>query len=74
MTVYPTNGKMWTNLASQLEQGGNQSLLAVHMLKKAILVEPHFITAYINMAYNLRGLGDMGGALQVGGWSLAGVY
>ena len=72
VSVYPTNAKMWTNFASQLEQDGNQTL-AIHMLKKAILVEPHFITAHINMAYNLRGLGDMGGALQVGELYITGV-
>jgi hypothetical protein len=62
--VYPSNGKMWGNIGSLLDSSGNGTE-AVKYFRQSIRVEPHYITAYNNLAYTLRGIGDMGGALQV---------
>ena len=67
VAVHPNNGKMLSNIGSQLETDGNRTL-SIEFFRHAIRVEPHFITSYSNLAYALRGVGDMDEALQVGVW------
>lgn len=64
VTVAPNNGKMFNNLASQIDLAGNKTL-AVQLFRQSIRVEPYFITAYGNLAYCLRGLGNMSEATKV---------
>ncbi len=61
---FPNNAKMYNNLAVQYDEANNKSL-AAHFFTQSMKVEPHFITAYSNLAYLLRNQSDMQGALKV---------
>ena len=61
-----SNAKMINNLATEVDKTLGNRTLAVELLQLAVETEPHFITAYINLGYNLRQLGRMDHALKVG--------
>ena len=49
VAVHPNNGKMLSNIGSQLETDDDRTL-SIEFFRHAIRVEPHFITAYSNLA------------------------
>ena len=51
--IIPWNGKMIGNLGIEYDTRGNRSLAEVYF-KKAIEVEPNYITAYSNLGYILK--------------------
>ena len=51
--IIPRNGKMIGNLGIEYDTRGNRSLAEVYF-KKAIEVEPNYITAYSNLGYILK--------------------
>ena len=64
VVVSPNNGIMYNNLAIKVDLTGNKSL-AIQLFRQSIHEEPHYITGYMNLAFNLRQLNQMPEALQV---------
>ena len=64
VAAYPGNGKMVANLGSQVDLKGNRSL-AIALFKRAIDIEPHLITGYMNLAYAQREVEQYMEALEV---------
>ena len=50
--VHPNNGRMYNCLAGQMAMSGNMTLV-VSLFNHSVHLEPHFITAYTNLALNL---------------------
>ena len=65
--MYPHNAKMVGNVASQLDQTGNRST-AITLFNLSTVIEPYYITAYLNLGYALREEKRMMEALEVSGW------
>ena len=61
----PNNAKMFNNLATEVDEVLGNKTQAVQLFRHAVHVEPHFITAAMNLAYNLRLLDEMDEALEV---------
>ncbi len=64
IVTFPNNAKMWNNLATVTDSGGNKTR-AVQMFKHSTKLEPRFIPSYNNLGFCLRELGNMTEALHV---------
>ena len=65
ISTYPNNGKMVSNYAAQLDLSGVNRSLAIAMYKRAIALEPHLVTGYMNLAYAQREVEQYLDALEV---------
>ena len=66
--VHPNNGKMYNNLAEHmmlLIPSPSPMSLLVSLLNHSVHVEPQFITANRNLAFNLRYIHNMEEATKV---------
>ncbi len=61
----PNNAKMFNNLATEVDETFGNKSLAVELFRHATEVEPLFVTAYLNLGYNLRQINNMEEALKV---------
>jgi hypothetical protein len=65
ISTYPNNGKMVSNYAAQLDLIGVNRSLAIAMYKRAIALEPHLVTGYMNLAFAQREVEQYLDALEV---------
>ena len=62
--IIPRNGKMLGNLGIEYDTNGNRSFAEI-FFKKAIEVEPTYVTAYSNLGYILRGENRIAESIEV---------
>ena len=60
----PGNGKMSNNLATVYDKRGNRSL-AEELFKMSTVIEPDYITAYMNLAFVMKDQGRYEEAIEV---------
>ena len=62
--ISPDNAKMYSNLATVYENSGNRSV-AEELLRQTIMVEPLYISGYMNLAHVLKKQERMDEAIEV---------